>query len=50
MTYGKRQFDSVDSVMRGAIQPLYGVMQRLMEMVDEDTNAFTSYMVCVYSS
>ncbi len=48
MTYGKRQYDSLDSKMREAIKPLYDAMQLLMEFVDKDTSAFNSYMVSLW--
>ncbi len=45
MTYGKRQYDSIDSIMRRSIAPLYEAMQTLLTLIDKDTNAFNSYMV-----
>ena len=48
MTYGKRQYDSLDGKMREAIKPLYDAMQLLMEFIDKDTSVFNSYMVSLW--
>lgn len=45
MTYGKRQFDNLDSVIRRLIPPFHQAMDELLLMVDKDTSAFNSYMV-----
>lgn len=45
MTYGKRQFDNLDSVMRRLIPPFHEAMNELLLMVDADSSAFNSYMV-----
>ena len=45
MTYGKRQYDSLNDRMRQAIKPLYDSMQLLTSYIDKDTTAFNSYMV-----
>ncbi|KAL4617979.1 formimidoyltransferase-cyclodeaminase-like [Arapaima gigas] len=47
MTYGKRQFESLDSVMRRLIPPLYQAMNELLAMVDADSSAFNAYMVAL---
>lgn len=45
MTYGKRQFENLDSVMRRLIPPFHRAMNELLLMVDADSSAFSSYMV-----
>uniref|UniRef100_A0A669D0F9 Formimidoyltransferase-cyclodeaminase n=1 Tax=Oreochromis niloticus TaxID=8128 RepID=A0A669D0F9_ORENI len=45
MTYGKRQFENLDSVMRRLIPPFHQAMNELLDMVDADSSAFNSYMV-----
>lgn len=45
MTYGKRQFESLDGVMRELIPPFYHALGDLLDLVDADSNAFSSYMV-----
>ncbi|TRZ01576.1 hypothetical protein DNTS_002581 [Danionella cerebrum] len=45
MTYGKRQFESVDAEMRKLIPPLHRAMNDLLLKVDADSSAFNSYMV-----
>lgn len=45
MTYGKRQFENLDSVMRRLIPPFHQAMEELLLMVDADSSAFNSYMV-----
>ena len=45
MTYGKRQYESVDSMMRESITTLYTTSQELLPAIDTDSEAFTSYMV-----
>lgn len=47
MTYGKRQFENLDSVMRRLIPPFHQAMNELLHMVDADSSAFNSYMVSV---
>uniref|UniRef100_A0A8D0HTX8 Formimidoyltransferase-cyclodeaminase n=1 Tax=Sphenodon punctatus TaxID=8508 RepID=A0A8D0HTX8_SPHPU len=44
MTYGKRQFEELDSVMRHLIPPFHQAMNELLVMVDTDSLAFRSYM------
>ena len=44
LTFGNRKFESLDSVMRGAIEPLHTAMQSMLSSVDKDTQAFTDYM------
>lgn len=45
MTYGKRQYESVDSMMRESIPTLYTTTQELLPAIDADSEAFTNYMV-----
>lgn len=47
MTYGKRQFENLDSVMRRLIPPFYQAMNELLDMVDADSSAFNSYMAAL---
>ncbi|CAK6983142.1 formimidoyltransferase-cyclodeaminase [Scomber scombrus] len=45
MTYGKRQFENLDGVIRRLIPPFHQAMNELLHMVDADSSAFNSYMV-----
>lgn len=45
MTYGKRQFESLDGAMRRLIPPFHQAVDELLLMVDADSSAFNSYMV-----
>ncbi|XP_067844337.1 formimidoyltransferase-cyclodeaminase [Heptranchias perlo] len=47
MTYGKRQFDHLDGLMRRLIAPFHRTMDELITMVDNDSNAFSSYMAAL---
>ncbi|XP_026218873.1 formimidoyltransferase-cyclodeaminase [Anabas testudineus] len=47
MTYGKRQFENLDSVMRRLIPPFHQAMNELLHMVDADSSAFNSYMAAL---
>ncbi|XP_007228994.2 formimidoyltransferase-cyclodeaminase [Astyanax mexicanus] len=47
MTYGKRQFGSLDGVMRKLIPPFYQAMNDLLLTVDADSTAFNSYMAAL---
>ncbi|XP_028992084.1 formimidoyltransferase-cyclodeaminase [Betta splendens] len=47
MTYGKRQFDNLDTVMRRLIPPFHQAMNELLLMVDADSSAFNSYMAAL---
>uniref|UniRef100_A0A8B9P176 Formimidoyltransferase-cyclodeaminase n=1 Tax=Apteryx owenii TaxID=8824 RepID=A0A8B9P176_APTOW len=44
MSYGKRQFEELDAVMRKLIPPFHQAMDELVAMVDADSRAFSSYM------
>ncbi|XP_019716282.1 formimidoyltransferase-cyclodeaminase isoform X2 [Hippocampus comes] len=47
MTYGKRQFEAVDGVMRRLIPPFHDAMNELLRMVDSDSSAFNAYMAAL---
>uniref|UniRef100_A0A8C9XSF8 Formimidoyltransferase-cyclodeaminase n=1 Tax=Sander lucioperca TaxID=283035 RepID=A0A8C9XSF8_SANLU len=47
MTYGKRQFDHLDGVMRRLIPPFHQAAKELLLMVDADSTAFNSYMAAL---
>jgi glutamate formiminotransferase/formiminotetrahydrofolate cyclodeaminase len=44
LTYGIRKFEYVDKEIRSLIPPLYNSVQKLIPMIDADTNAFNDYM------
>lgn len=50
MTYGKRQFENLDFVMRKLIPPFHQAMNELLGLVDADSAAFNGYMVSTSSS
>uniref|UniRef100_A0A803TIF3 Formimidoyltransferase-cyclodeaminase n=1 Tax=Anolis carolinensis TaxID=28377 RepID=A0A803TIF3_ANOCA len=47
MTYGKRQFEELDPVMRKLIPPFHQAMKELVVMVDTDASAFSGYMAAM---
>ncbi|CAH2306349.1 formimidoyltransferase-cyclodeaminase isoform X1 [Pelobates cultripes] len=47
MTYGKRQFESLDGVMRALIPPFHTAVDQLLCAVDADSNAFGSYLAAL---
>merc|ERR1711962_1101434 len=47
LTYGKRQWESLDSQMRKIIPPLHAAMEELLKVVDNDTNAFSESMTAM---
>lgn len=47
MTYGKRQFESLDGVMRRLIPPFHQATNELLLMADADSSAFNSYMAAL---
>ena len=48
LTYGKRKYEDLDDVMRKTIGPLHDNLEKMMPLVDKDSEAFTDYMVlCV---
>lgn len=44
LTYGIRKFEKVDTQIRKILPVLYETTQKLIPMIDEDTNAFNDYM------
>ncbi|NWR22591.1 FTCD cyclodeaminase, partial [Emberiza fucata] len=44
MSYGKRQFEDLDPIMRKLVPPFHQAMEELVAMVDADSCAFNSYM------
>jgi len=44
LTFGIRKFEDVDKEIRKLIPPLYNSVQKLVPMIDADTNAFNDYM------
>ncbi len=49
LTFGKREFEALDSIMRATIKPLHTAMQQMLLMVDKDAEAFSDYMVITIS-
>jgi len=47
LSYGKRQWESLDSTMRSVIPPLHRAMLDILPMVDADTEAFNDYMAAM---
>jgi len=45
LTYGKRQFESVDGTVRQLIPILHRAMNNFLPLTDADTAAFNQYMV-----
>jgi glutamate formiminotransferase/formiminotetrahydrofolate cyclodeaminase len=45
LSYGKRQFESLDATMRQLIPTLHGAMNNFLPFTDADTAAFNQYMV-----
>lgn len=45
LTFGKRQFEELDSTMRALIPRLHKACEEMTAMIDADTNAFNDYMV-----
>ncbi len=44
LTYGVKKFEKVDAQMRNIIPTLHAVTQKLIPMIDADTNAFADYV------
>ncbi|MBI5324611.1 MAG: glutamate formimidoyltransferase [Ignavibacteriae bacterium] len=44
LTYGVRKFEDVETKMREIIPPLYELTQKLIPVIDADTNAFNDYL------
>lgn len=47
LTYGVRQFESVDRQMREAIPPLHTAVSELIPMIDADTAAYNDFMAAL---
>ena len=45
LTYGKKKYEDLDDVMRKTIGPLHDNLQKMMPLVDRDSEAFAEYMV-----
>jgi glutamate formiminotransferase/formiminotetrahydrofolate cyclodeaminase len=45
MTYGRRQWDELDSQMRKLIPVVTDASADMIKMIDADTDAFNDYMV-----
>lgn len=45
MTYGRRQFDHLDSTMRRLIPPFHAASAQLIPLVDADAQAFAACLV-----
>ena len=44
-TFGKKQFEKWDPLMRKCIGPLYTAMHELMLLIDQDAVAYDAYVV-----
>ena len=49
LTYGKKQWEHLDSQMRKIIPKLHQAMLDIIPLIDADTEAFNDYMVCIES-
>ena len=47
LTYGKRQWETLDQEMRGLISPVDSLSRKITTLIDADTNAFNDYMVII---
>jgi glutamate formiminotransferase/formiminotetrahydrofolate cyclodeaminase len=47
MSYGTKKFEHLDAQMRKLIAPLHENMNKLIPMIDSDTNAFNDYMTAM---
>ncbi|HEY3251494.1 MAG TPA: cyclodeaminase/cyclohydrolase family protein, partial [Ignavibacteria bacterium] len=47
MSYGSKKFEHLDATMRKLIPPLKENMEKLIPMIDADTNAFNDYMTAL---
>ena len=48
LTFGNKKYESLDSLMRATIGPLYDATQKMLPLIDKDTEAFNDYMVSFY--
>ncbi|XP_004416265.1 PREDICTED: formimidoyltransferase-cyclodeaminase isoform X2 [Odobenus rosmarus divergens] len=46
MTYGRRQFEHLDTTMRRLIPPFHAASAELTKLVDADARAFQAYLAC----
>lgn len=44
LSYGSKKFEHIDEKMRKMIPPLHENMKKLIQFIDEDTNAFNDYI------
>eukprot|EP00771_Trimastix_marina_P004167 gnl/Trimastix_PCT/908.p1 GENE.gnl/Trimastix_PCT/908~~gnl/Trimastix_PCT/908.p1 ORF type:complete len:540 (-),score=180.37 gnl/Trimastix_PCT/908:479-2098(-) len=44
LSYGKRQFEPIDAQMRAALPKLHETTQRMIRMIDADTESFNRFM------
>lgn len=47
LTYGVRKFEHLEKKLRNIIPPLHFAVQKLIPMIDADTNAFNDYLEAV---
>lgn len=47
MSYGTKKFEHLDAQMRKIIPPLNENMEKLIPLIDDDTNAFNDYMTAM---
>ena len=47
LTYGKRQWESLDGEMRGLIPIFDKASKEMVDFIDADTNAFNDYMLAM---
>jgi glutamate formiminotransferase / formiminotetrahydrofolate cyclodeaminase len=47
LTYGRRKYEHLDSVIRQHLPPLVEIQETLLRAVDRDSDAFTDYMVAM---
>lgn len=47
LTYGWRKFEHLDESLRKVIPPLYNITDKLIPMIDADTNAFNDFMEAI---
>ena len=50
LTYGKRQWESLDAEMRQLIPPVDLASKQMIDYIDADTEAFNDYMVRIMKS
>ena len=45
LTYGNRAYEKLDEEIRSVLPSFYDTYQELIDLCDQDGNAFTSYLV-----